>query len=143
MAGSGSSLPQLGFGRAQSLAGRLNYGLVRHCRGGSGAPVGAGRGLYSLIQGCDRRCLHWVEPDERGDPMSPLRWTTKSPRKPTAELTRQEHRVSADTVAGLLREEGFSPQANVKTIEGTHPTGMPSSVVSMSRHEITGTSVPR
>ncbi|GAA2568876.1 hypothetical protein GCM10010398_68470 [Streptomyces fimbriatus] len=66
--------------------------------------------------------LALVEPDERGDPMSPLRWTTKSTRKLAAELTRQGHRVSADTVAGLLREEGFSLQANAKTIEGTqHP----------------------
>ncbi len=63
-----------------------------------------------------------VEPDERGDPMSPLRWTTKSTRNLAAELTRQGHRVSADTVVGLLREEGFSLQANVKTVEGSqHP----------------------
>ncbi|GGT45945.1 hypothetical protein GCM10010271_57590 [Streptomyces kurssanovii] len=34
------------------------------------------------------------------------------------------HRVSADTVAGLLREEGFSLQANAKTLEGAqHPDG--------------------
>jgi transposase len=63
-----------------------------------------------------------VEPDERGDPMSPLRWTTKSTRKLAAELTAQGHKVSADTVADLLREEGFSLQGNAKTIEGTrHP----------------------
>lgn len=54
--------------------------------------------------------------------MSPLRWTTKSTRRLAAELTRQGHRVSADTVSDLLREEGFSLQANAKTIEGTqHP----------------------
>lgn len=50
--------------------------------------------------------------------MLPLRWTTKSTRKLAAALTRQGHRVSADTVAGLLREEGFSLQASAKTIEG-------------------------
>ncbi|MBM0228632.1 ISAzo13 family transposase [Micromonospora sicca] len=66
--------------------------------------------------------LALVEPDERGDPMSPLRWTTKSTRKLAAELTGQGHRVSADTVADLLREEGFSLQANAKTVEGKqHP----------------------
>jgi hypothetical protein len=66
--------------------------------------------------------LALVEPDERGDPMSPLPWTTKSTRKLAAELTGQGHRVSADTVAGLLREEGFSLQANAKTIGGAqHP----------------------
>jgi transposase len=56
--------------------------------------------------------LALVEPDMRGDPMSPLRWTTKSTRKLAEELTRQGHRVSADTVGDLLREEGFSLQAN-------------------------------
>lgn len=62
--------------------------------------------------------LALVEPDVRGDPMSPLRWTTKSTRKLASELTRQGHRVSADTVADLLRDEGFGLQANVKAIEG-------------------------
>ncbi len=66
--------------------------------------------------------LALVEPDMRGDPMSPLRWTTRSTRKLAAELTRQGHRVPADTVGDLLREKGFSLQANAKTIEGTqHP----------------------
>src|SRR5215469_8744170 len=54
----------------------------------------------------------------RGDPMSPLRWTTKSTRHLAAELTRLGHRVSADTVGDLLRAEGFSLQGNAKTIEG-------------------------
>ena len=66
--------------------------------------------------------LALVEPDVRGDPMSPLRWTTKSTRNLAAELTRQGHRVCADTVADLLREEGFSLQGNAKTMEGRqHP----------------------
>ncbi|WP_405526773.1 ISAzo13 family transposase [Streptomyces avidinii] len=66
--------------------------------------------------------LALVEPGMRGDPMSPLRWTTKSTRRLADELTRQGHRVSADTVADLLREEGFSLQANAKTLEGAqHP----------------------
>src|SRR5690625_2219092 len=66
--------------------------------------------------------LALVEPDERGDPMSPLRWTTKSTRNLAAELTRQGHRIGADTVADLLREEGFSLQTNTKTLEGRrHP----------------------
>ena len=63
-----------------------------------------------------------VEPDVRGDPMSPLRWTTRSTRTLAAELTRSGHKVSADTVGDLLREEGFSLQGNAKTIEGNqHP----------------------
>jgi hypothetical protein len=47
--------------------------------------------------------LALVEPDERGDPMSPLRWTTKSLRHLAEELTRQGHPVSAPTVGRLLK----------------------------------------
>ncbi len=66
--------------------------------------------------------LALVEPDERGDPMSPLRWTIKSTRRLADELTAQGHRIGADTVADLLRAEGFSLQGNAKTVEGTrHP----------------------
>ena len=66
--------------------------------------------------------LALVEPDERGDPMSPLRWTTKSLRHLAEELTRHGHPVSAPTVGKLLRENGFSLQANAKTLEGAqHP----------------------
>jgi hypothetical protein len=66
--------------------------------------------------------LALVEPEERGDPESPLRWTIKSTRALAAELTRQGHPVSAGTAGALLRSEGFSLQANAKTIEGKqHP----------------------
>src|SRR5207245_5906930 len=62
--------------------------------------------------------LALVEPDMRGDPMSPLRWTTKSTRHLATELTAQGHRISADTVADLLREESVSLQGKSKTVEG-------------------------
>ena len=63
-----------------------------------------------------------IDPATRGDPMSPLRWTCKSTRKLAEELTDQRHPVSATTVAALLREAGYSLQANAKTREGTsHP----------------------
>src|SRR3954449_256687 len=66
--------------------------------------------------------LGLVEPDERGDPMSPLRWTTKSLRHLAEELARQDHPVSAPTVGRLLRENGFSLQGTAKTLEGAqHP----------------------
>ena len=85
-------------------------------------PGGGRKKATELDVGLPPALLALVEPDERGDPMSPLRWTTKSTRKLAAELTRQGHRASADTAAGLLREEGFSLQANAKTIEGAqHP----------------------
>ena len=84
---------------------------------------GGGRKRASEVDpGLRPALLALVEPDERGDPMSPLRWTTKSTRNLAGELTRQGHKVGADTVWDLLRAEGFSLQGNAKTIEGQrHP----------------------
>jgi len=63
-----------------------------------------------------------VEPVTRGDPESPLRWTCKSIRKLAAELQPMGHRTSRRMVAEMLRELGYSLQANRKTKEGTnHP----------------------
>ncbi len=59
-----------------------------------------------------------VDPDTRGDPMSPLRWTTKSTRALAAALTAAGHPVSHVRVAELLHEAGYSLQGNAKTIEG-------------------------
>jgi hypothetical protein len=63
-----------------------------------------------------------VEPDTRGDPQSPLRWTCKSTRQLAAALTQQGHAVSEWTVRRLLHEADYSLQAPVKTLEGAgHP----------------------
>src|SRR5438045_1700741 len=52
--------------------------------------------------------LALVEPDERGDPESPLRWTARSRRPLAGELARQGHPVSTHTAAHLLRHNGFT-----------------------------------
>jgi Rhodopirellula transposase DDE domain len=63
-----------------------------------------------------------VEPGERGDPMSPLRWTCKSLRQLAAELTARGHPISRTNVGELLKRQKFSLQANSKTREGgDHP----------------------
>ena len=64
-----------------------------------------------------------VEPVTAGAPDdSPLRWTSKSVRKLTAELQALGHSVSPRLVSGLLHELGYTLQANRKTKEGTqHP----------------------
>lgn len=63
-----------------------------------------------------------IEPTTRGDPESPLRWTCKSTRRLADELTHQHHRVSPNSVAAMLRQAGYSLQANRKTREGaSHP----------------------
>ncbi|HEY4260234.1 MAG TPA: ISAzo13 family transposase [Schlesneria sp.] len=63
-----------------------------------------------------------VDPVTRGHPESPLRWTCKSTALLAAELTRQRHPVTDRTVAMLLKDAGYSLQANRKTREGSqHP----------------------
>ncbi len=85
-------------------------------------PGGGRKRAAEVDPGLVPALLALVEPEERGDPMSPLRWTTKSTRRLAAELTARGHKVGADTVGDLLRDEGFSLQGNAKTIEGTrHP----------------------
>ena len=63
-----------------------------------------------------------VEPGSRGDPESPLRWTSKSTAKLAAALTAMGHPVGASLVRRLLHELGYSRQSNRKRLEGTsHP----------------------
>jgi hypothetical protein len=59
-----------------------------------------------------------VDPESRGDPMTPLRWTCKSLRQLAAQLRSQGHQASATLVQRLLHEAGYSLQANAKTVEG-------------------------
>jgi len=63
-----------------------------------------------------------IEPGTRGDPESPLRWTTKSTRRLASELTARGHPVSHSVVAQVLRSVGYSLQATRKTLDGAqHP----------------------
>lgn len=63
-----------------------------------------------------------VDPVTRGDPESPLRWTSKSTRKLAAELASHGYEVSPQKVGQLLHASGYSLQATHKTIEGaSHP----------------------
>jgi hypothetical protein len=63
-----------------------------------------------------------VDPVTRGDPMAPLLWSAKSLRRLAAELQALGHRIGHNVVAKLLREQGYSLQANRKTLEGaSHP----------------------
>jgi transposase len=85
--------------------------------------AGAGRPSIEQRDPTLRRDLEaLIEPTSRGDPESPLRWTTRSVRNLAAELKRQGHAVSHQTVSELLHSLGYSLQANRKTLEGTtHP----------------------
>src|SRR5579872_4091646 len=103
------------LGVSELEAGGGPLGRVRRPGGGRKRSAGLDPGLVPAL-------LALVEPEERGDPVSPLRWTVKSTRVLAGELTRQGHAVSAETVGKLLHREGFSLQGNAKTIEGKqHP----------------------
>ena len=60
-----------------------------------------------------------IEPDTMGNPMGPLLWTSKSIRKITTELRDKGHMISTFVVRRILREQGYSLQANVKTADGS------------------------
>lgn len=63
-----------------------------------------------------------LEPSTRGDPESPLRWTTKSLRRLAAELVDEGFSISYRTVGRILKKMKYSLQGNQKTEEGTqHP----------------------
>jgi len=62
--------------------------------------------------------LALVDPTSRGDPESPLRWTCKSLRVLADELKAGGHAISHVVVGRLLKDEGYSLQANAKVIEG-------------------------
>ena len=63
-----------------------------------------------------------VAPETRGDPCSPLRWTSKSAAKLAVALAERGYEVSDRTVLRLLKRLGYSLQANQKTREGSdHP----------------------
>ena len=85
--------------------------------------LGAGRKkLAQADPGLVPALLALVEQSARGDPESPLLWTTKSTKKLSDELTARGHRCSPQTAWRLLHEQGFSTQANAKVAEGRrHP----------------------
>ncbi|MGH3118604.1 MAG: ISAzo13 family transposase, partial [Gaiellales bacterium] len=89
----------------------LGEGRVRREGGGRKAATVLDPGLEAALE-------ELVDPDSRGDPESPLRWTIKSIRELAAALSGAGHAVSANTVAAVLRQLGYSLQANSKVLEG-------------------------
>ena len=63
-----------------------------------------------------------IDPYTRGDPESPLHWTCKSVRNLSNELKKKGYKASHNLVAELLKQAGYSLQANQKSLEGSsHP----------------------
>ena len=94
---------------------RLEAGQVRRRGTGRRALTVSDPSLLVDLQGL-------VDPDTRGDPESPLRWSAKSLGKLASALVDAGHQVSDRTVGKLLKGLGFRLHANQKTREGTdHP----------------------
>jgi len=120
-----------GMSRVAALTGLSRTTItkaVEELRGG-GKLVSPGEGRARRAGG-GRKRVEEVDPDVRdllekileettaGDPMSLLRWTSKSTRTMAEELTRSGHPVTWVTVARCLNDMEYSLQANRKTKEG-------------------------
>lgn len=108
----------IGCGRRELRADAPDESVVNVRRAGGGRPRHdvAYPVLLPALQ-------ELVDPVTRGDPESPLRWTSKSTRTLALEMWNQHAiRIADKTVAGLLRELGYSLQSVKKTVEGAqHP----------------------
>ena len=113
---SGASWQTVADGAAELESGEVApEGRVRRPGGGRKKLAEADPGLRPAL-------LALVEDSMRGDPQSPLAWTTRSVKNLAGELTAMGHRCSPQTAWRLLHEQGFSTQSNAKVMEGKrHP----------------------
>jgi hypothetical protein len=114
-AATGISRPTIRAGKAELARGEDLGDRIR--RPGAGRPS-----LEEKQPGIRGALERLVDPLTRGDPESPLRWTTKSKEKLSAALREAGYRMSATRVGLRLREMGYSLRAVSKTREGdSHP----------------------
>jgi Rhodopirellula transposase DDE domain len=90
---------------------QLPAGRVRRPGGGRKTLLSNNPNLVAELE-------HLVDSATRGDPMSPLRWTSKSTEKLAKELQAGGHQISARSVAKVLKNTGYSLQVVRKTHEG-------------------------
>jgi Rhodopirellula transposase DDE domain len=102
-------------GVAELDAGAEPLGRARRAGGGRKKAEDKDPGLTAALEAL-------LDDSTRGDPMSPLRWTTKSAQNLAGELSGQGHGCGKDAVLRILRRQGYSTQGNSMTIEGRqHP----------------------
>ena len=113
--------------RASGLSRPTVYSGMRELGGEAPAPsdlgrqrkAGGGRKPLEARDGTlEADLLGLVSPHQRGDPQSPLIWTSKSLRKLAGELNKAGHSVGHVTVGRLLQKMGFTLQSNKKSHEG-------------------------
>jgi len=113
----GLSRTTIRAGRDELVAGVSPEDVVHVRKAGGGRPrlEEANPALVGALEAL-------VDPVTRGDPESPLRWTSKSTRKLSEELGAQGLKASPQKVGQLLHAAGYSLQSTNKTLEGTtHP----------------------
>ena len=104
-----------GLKELDEQAAEWPYGRVRRSGGGRKAATLKQPGLRKAL-------LDLVASATRGDPQADLLWVSRSQRHLAAALAEQDYQVSANLVGRLLKDLGFSLQANVKVREGKqHP----------------------
>ena len=102
-------------GVAELEAGAEPLGRARRAGGGRKKAEEKDPGLIPALEAL-------LDDSTRGDPVSPLRWTTKLAENLAGELSAQGHRCGKDAVLRILHQQGYSTQGNAKTIEGRrHP----------------------
>jgi Rhodopirellula transposase DDE domain/Winged helix-turn helix len=104
--------------RPSVARGKRELALPPDPTGRTRAPGGGPKPLSATDPGVLDALDSLVDPDTRGDPCSPLRWTTKSLRQLADALGQAGHSVSATTVGRLLHAQGYSLQRTRKTLEG-------------------------
>ena len=131
----GSEARALGHGGIAAVARAAGVAELTVAAGAAGLEAGAepvpGRSrragggrkkLEDTDPGLTAALEELLEDSTRGDPVSPLRWTTKSAVNLAGALTALGHRCGKDAVLRVLRRQGYSTQGNSMTIEGKrHP----------------------
>jgi DDE family transposase len=112
----GASWQTVADGAAELGSGEVAApGRVRRPGGGRKKLAESDPGLVPALEALIKDAM-------RGDPGSPLVWTTRSAEHLARELTAQGHRCSDSTVLRMLARAGFTQQSNARAQEGRrHP----------------------
>ena len=122
----------IGWGGKTKIARLSSVSRRTITKGGSevlGDKTGVGTGRIRKVGGGRKKVVEQqpetlesiediVSAHTMGDPMNPLKWTSKSGRKIAAEMVGLGYRVSHESVRQSLHRLGYSLQANKKTKEG-------------------------
>jgi len=92
-------------------------GLIERIRGSGAGPTPKHTQNKKLLKMIEVL----IESSTKGDPMSPLKWTSKSTRHLSDELYKKGYEVSYETVRVILKKLGYILQGNDKSLEDSHP----------------------